>query len=271
MYRNSRREFLTIATLISKIDQVRVTATRTELRQILQMRARHLAEMNCQIRYDACHERGWSDSWHLLLDDEQVGYGSIKGREIKDRDSVFEFFVLEPHRKHSRNLFCELIDLSGAQFVECQSNDLALTNLLLEFSSSVSGDVVLFEDHNVTDLQFPGGVVRARQDGDAIFEHHTEPIGDYVLEQGGEVVATGGFLLHYNKPFADLYMEVREDRRRRGAGSFLLQEVKKACYEAGRVPAARTSINNLASRATLTRAGLRQCAFMLCGALDRLR
>ena len=32
----------------------------------------------------------------------------------------------------------------------------------------------------------------------------------------GEVVGTGGFLLHYNPPFADLYMEVREDARRRG-------------------------------------------------------
>ena len=235
------------------------------------MRGQYLAEMNCQIRYNACHERGWSDSWHLLVDDQLVGYGSIKGREINDRDSVFEFFVLEPYRKHSRDLFCELIRRSGTQFAECQTNDHALTNLLLEFSSSVSGDVVLFEDHVATNLQFEGGVVRAKRDGENIFEHYFEPIGDYVLETGGEVIATGGFMLHYNKPFADLYMEVREDYRRRGAGSFLLQEVKKFCYEAGRAPAARTSINNLASRSTLTKAGLRQCAFMISGALDRMR
>ena len=248
-----------------------MTATKTVLGEILSMRQQHLAEMNCQIRYNACHERGWTDSWLLFANDQLAGYGSIKGREIKDRDSVFEFFVLEPHRKYSREMFCELVNKACAQFVECQSNDRALTNLLLEFSSSVSADVVLFEDHVATELQFPGGTVRPRREGEAVFEHHVEPDGDYVLDVGSEVIATGGFMLHYNKPFADLYMEVREDRRKRGAGSFLLQEVKKACYSVGRVPAARTGINNLASRATLTKAGLRPCGFMLIGALDRMR
>lgn len=50
---------------------------------------------------------------------------------------------------------------------------------------------------------------------------------DYVIEMDGEVVASGGFLLHYDKPFADLYMPVRKEWRRLGIGSFLLQEGKK--------------------------------------------
>jgi hypothetical protein len=64
-------------------------------------------------------------------------------------------------------------------------------------------------------------------------------------------------------------MEVREDRRRRGFGTLVLQEAKKACYLAGRIPAARTSIDNLGSRATLARAGLRVSGFMLMGAVKR--
>jgi GNAT superfamily N-acetyltransferase len=60
-------------------------------------------------------------------------------------------------------------------------------------------------------------------------------------------------------------MEVREDCRRRGIGSFLLQQVKRECYLAGRIPAARTSIRNFASRACLSRAGLRVSGFMLTG------
>lgn len=60
-------------------------------------------------------------------------------------------------------------------------------------------------------------------------------------------------------------MEVRQDRRRRGLGSLLLQDVKKACYLAGRVPAARCDIQNTASRATLSKAGMRVCGFMLTG------
>jgi hypothetical protein len=161
-----------------------------------------------------------------------------------------------------------LIGESRAAYIECQSNDPLLSSLLEDFSRDLGADVVLFEDHTVTDHSFPGGVVRPRRRGDSVFEHTVEPIGDYVLEAGGEIVATAGFMLHYNLPFADLYMEVREDRRRRGCGAFILQEVKKACYLAGRVPAARTDLQNQASRAALTKAGLRVSGFMLTGRVN---
>jgi len=60
-------------------------------------------------------------------------------------------------------------------------------------------------------------------------------------------------------------MEVREDRRNRGIGSFLLQEVKKACYLTGRVPAARCDAQNAASKATLLKAGMRESGSILMG------
>lgn len=245
-------------------------AVKTELNEILPLRALFLEEMNCQIRYNACHERGWSDPYLLMLDGERLGYGAIKGREIADRDTVFEFFVAQPWRNRATELFRQLLAASGAAFIECQSNDSLLSPLLFESCSALSADVILFEDHAVTAHQLRGGIVRLRRDDDMIFEHTVEPAGDYVVEMGGEVIATGGFMLHYNKPFADLYMEVREDWRRRGVGSYLLQEVKKACYLAGRVPAARCSSSNIASRATLIRAGLSLLGFMLSGRIDRI-
>jgi GNAT superfamily N-acetyltransferase len=58
---------------------------------------------------------------------------------------------------------------------------------------------------------------------------------------------------------------VREDRRRRGIGSLLIQEAKKACYLAGRIPASRCDFTNAASRATLTKAGMRICGQVLKG------
>jgi GNAT superfamily N-acetyltransferase len=125
------------------------------------------------------------------------------------------------------------------------------------------GHQALNTDH--TDYPHYADLRRSRRKGDRIFEHAVEPIGDFVLQADDEIVATAGFLLHYNVPFADLYMAVREDRRRRGYGSFILQEVKKACYLAGRVPAARTGLQNQASRAALTKAGLRVSGFMLTG------
>jgi len=242
-----------------------ITVEKTDLARILPLRALFLQEASHQVRYNACHERGWSDSYLLAIDSLPVGYGSIKGREIPDRDTAFEYFVIAPYRRYASGLFREFLSVSRPRFIECQSNDALHSAMLFEFGHNISADTVLFEDHCVTNLSVPGAVVRRKCEADEIFPHSVEPVGDFVLEMNGEIVATGGFLLHYNLPFADLYMEVREDCRRRGFASFLLQEVKRECYLAGRVPAARTGIRNFGSRGALTRAGLRVCGFMLTG------
>jgi GNAT superfamily N-acetyltransferase len=76
-------------------------------------------------------------------------------------------------------------------------------------------------------------------------------------------------MLHYNKPFADVYMEVQQDWRQRGLGSYFVQEVKKACYLAGRIPAARCGIANLASRNTLLKAGMAIAGHMITGTIKK--
>jgi GNAT superfamily N-acetyltransferase len=241
------------------------TTVKANLKDILALRGLFLQETNFQIRYNACHERGWTDSYLLSIDGVDVGYGAIKGQERNDRDTIFEFYVIPPFRKFAGPLFRELISASGAKYIECQSNDLLLSAMLYEFSRDICSDVVLFEPHSFTDYKIPDTMVRPTRADDQIFEHTVEPVGDYVLEVKGEIVATGGFMLHYNVPFADLYMEVRKDRRRQGYGTFILQELQKECYLAGRVPAARCQIKNLPSRATLIKSGLRACGFMQIG------
>src|SRR4030095_13157369 len=157
------------------------------------------------------------------------------------------------------------IQASKANFIICQSNDLLQLSMLFQFGKDINADTILMEEDFSSSLHIERAIVRARSDKDIIFEHKAEPVGNYVLEFNNEVVATGGFLLHYNMPFADLYMEVREDYRRNGFGSFLIQEIKKQCYLAGRVPAARTGLDNIASKATLIKAGLKVAGFMLSG------
>ncbi len=242
-------------------------AVKATLQDIVSHRALFLQEMNTQIRYDACHARGWTDSYLLRSGDLTVGYGSIKGQQRQDRDTIFEFYVIPSFRNVAPVLFTQLIAAARPTSVECQSNDALLTSMLYEFARDITSDTVLFEEHVTTQHAIPGAIVRPRRDGDRIFEHVVEPVGEYVLEVDGEIVATAGFMLHYNVPFADLYMEVRPDCRRRGFGAFILQEVKTACYLAGRIPAARTGLDNIASRATLQKAGLRVSGFMLIGAV----
>jgi len=144
---------------------------------------------------------------------------------------------------------------------------LLLTSLLYNYAQNINADVVLFKDDAVTSLTVSNIIFRRRNKNDVVFEHKAEPVGDYVLELNKEIVATGGFLLHYNKPFADLYMEVHPQHRRKGFGSYLIQEIKTQCYLAGRVPAARTGIDNIASRATLLKAGFAIAGYILLGSV----
>ena len=242
---------------------MQIQAIQTNLQEILPLRNLFLQENNFQIRYNAQHERGWSDSYLVMQNGEKIGYGSVSN--IDDKKSIFEFYIIPSFRNLTPLAFLELIHASKPSFIICQSNDLLLLSLLFQFGQDINADTVLLEEDFTSSLYIDNVIFRRRNDDDNIFEHRAEPVGTYVLEFNNEVVATGGFLLHYNMPFADLYMEVKEDFRRKGFGSFLIQEIKKRCYIAGRVPAARTGLDNIASKATLIKAGFKVAGFMLLG------
>src|ERR1700744_3282649 len=140
-----------------------IEVTKTSLENILPFRAMFLGENNFQIRFNACHERGWTDSWLLKADGRQVGYGAVKGKDkIGQRDAIFEFYVVPAYRKKSGAFFRQLLAVTGAPFIECQSNDRLLTSLLYEFASVIRAGVILFEDDRVTGLQCPEVIFRPK-------------------------------------------------------------------------------------------------------------
>ncbi|WP_336516665.1 GNAT family N-acetyltransferase [Pollutibacter soli] len=245
---------------------MQIECFKATLKDVLPLRELYLQENNFQIRYNARHERGWADEYIISCDDQRVGYGSVAGRNnISDRDCVFEFFLLQGFRNISETAFEKLLENSKARVIESQSNDLLTTSLLYRFAKNINADIILFEENVTTHLKPVSAVFRKRREEDIIFEHFAEPVGDYLIEFNNEVVATGGYLTHYNFPFCDLYMEVREDQRLKGFGSYLVQEVKKVSYLNGRVPAARTGIENKKSMKTLLKAGFKIAGFMLIG------
>lgn len=249
---------------------MKIEVVRCELQEIQSFRSLFLQENNFQIRYNACHERNWSDSYLLAIDGIKIGYGSVKGKEkLTDRDAVFEFYVVPPFRKCAYQIFQVLVEASSARFIECQSNELILSSLLYETSYNIQSHVILFKDHLLTNFKMPSVIFRSRREGDSIFEHTFEPVGDYVLVKEEEIIASGGFMLHYNIPFADLYMEVKENYRGLRFGSFLIQELKRECYLSGRALAARCNIQNSASKASLLKAGLAVCGYMLTGEIKK--
>ena len=246
-----------------------IDVSRVALGKILPFRERYRQEMNCQIVHNSLHERGLTDSYLIRADRRPAGHGCVAGLPAEARDVINEFYVLPAHRAAALALFRQFAAVSQAKIIEAQTNDSLLTLMLFDCARSIEREKILFHDAFTTNLEMPGSTFRRVSEGDRdrIFPHQVEPVGEWMIEAGGEVVATGGIMLHYNVPYGDLYMEVAETFRRRGYGSYLVQELKRTCYEMGRIPAARCQASNETSRATLQRAGLLPCAHVLRGVI----
>ena len=236
---------------------------------ILGLREEYRREMNCQIVHDSWHARGFTDSYLFKTADQVIGYGSIGGSPGAPRTTAKEFFVRPAYRDSALPIFRRFLDVGGAAAIEAQTNDPLLIDLLDRCAAAVSSDTLLFSDAVVTNLVAPGATLRpvTRRDRSRMFPHTHEPVGDWGLDVGSLIVATGGLLFHYNPPYGDIYMEVAEPFRRRGYGSYLVQELKRIGREGGHIPAARTGQDNTASQRTLQRAGMTPCARIVTGRL----
>ena len=227
--------------------------------EIARWRDLYRQEMNCQIIHDSLHPReGWTQPYFLEAGGAPAGYGSIAlAGPWKGTKTIFEFYVLPRHRAQVFDLFGAFLVASEATGVEVQSNDTLLTVMLHAFAKNITSGSIVFQDKLTTANQIAGAALRQRP----------EPDSDWAVEMNGEVVATGGILYHYNRPYGDIYMEVVEAFRQWGLGSYLVQELKRICYEGGSIPCARCNPRNIASRKTLQKAGFVPCAHILTGSL----
>ena len=78
------------------------TARRVDFAAVAPGRARYLAGIDAQVRYDAVHQRCWGDYHALSLDRADVGYAAIKGYQSpRDRDALFEVSLDPQARPHA--------------------------------------------------------------------------------------------------------------------------------------------------------------------------
>lgn len=247
-----------------------LTALPTDPEMILPMREDYRREMACQIVHDSWHARGFVTPYLLLEADEVVGYAAVGGAPGEPRDAVKELYLVPSRRGLALPLLDAVIAAAGATRIEAQTNDPLLGLLLWDRVARPESDTILFADRTSTHLEAPGAQMRpvTEEDAPLVFAHTREPVGDWGLEHAGAIVATGGLALHYNRPYADLHMEVHAPHRRRGFGSYLVQELKRIAYASGHVPAARCHRDNIASRRTLQRGGMFPCARIVRGDID---
>lgn len=229
-------------------------------------------EMNCQIVHDSLHARaGWTQHYLLALDGEAAGYGAVAvGGPWAGKPSIFELFIEPRWRCRAFDLFDALRRASAAVAMDAQTSDALLTVMLHAFATNVVVDRILFHDALQTARTAPPGCVfrsATPDDGEAMRAQRLDMEGEWVVEVDGALAGAGGVALHYNEPYADIYMEILPAFRRRGVGAYLTQGLKRACREMGREPCARCRPNNIASRRTLAKAGFAPFGLILTGAL----
>jgi hypothetical protein len=239
---------------------------------VLPLRTRYREEMNCQIVHDSIHRRkGWTLTYLLELAGSNVGFASVAiGGPWKDKPTFFEFYLLPEQRNCSFVFFEALLAASNAHYFEVQTNDVLPTVMALTYGRDVVSEKIVFHDKLTTSQPAPDGAVLRQLTGTEEIRNCIEQRqggGEWLLEVDGNEAAKGGILFHYNQPYGDLYMEVNESFRQRGLGSYLVQELKRVCYELGAIPGARCSPTNIASQRTLQRAGLVPFAHILVGSL----
>ncbi len=247
---------------------MQIEVTEVGVEEIHPLRELHRQAMNCQIIHDSLHRRGFTQSYLVRVGARVAGYGAITSGE--DRHRVFprgivkEFYLLPEYRGDAVPLFGEFVRTSHATRICAQSNDPLLSLMLYDFAEGITSDVIIFHDFLTSHLTLPDGVFLPGVPANG-------KDGEWVIEVSGEVVAWGGFTTHYNPPYGDIYMATAEPHRRRGYASFLIQQLKRVCYEAGRRPAARCNAGNLGSRKALENAGLFPCGRLLEGAIRDAR
>jgi GNAT superfamily N-acetyltransferase len=237
--------------------------------ETLPLRMRYREEMNCQVVHDSIHRRaGWTKSWLLFEGDRVAGFGSIAiAGPWKDKPTLLEFYVLPEERTRAFYLFETLLESSGAQAMEIQSNDALLAVMFHTFARDVFSEKIVFRDAGATHHEIEGASLRALTSDDNVRRAMQARAGgtEWELLLDGNTVGKGGVLFHYNVPYGDVYMEIDEAARRRGLGAYLVQALKRIAYELGAIPAARCSPENVASRRTLQKAGFVPFAHMLVG------
>jgi hypothetical protein len=238
-------------------------------KDVLPLRTSHRQEMSCQIVHDSIHvRRGWTSSYLLDVGTSAAAFGSIAiGGPWTDKPTLFEFYVLPPFRTLAFELFETLLDASNAKFLEIQSNDELLAAMFHAYARDIQSESIVFRDHQTTAHSGGGATLRTTKSDEDVARSIAQRQGgqEWLLELNGQIVGKGGILFHYNVPYGDVYMEIDEPFRKRGLGSFLVQELKRAAYELGAVPAARCNTTNVASRRTLQGAGFVPYAHLLVG------
>lgn len=234
---------------------------------------------------DAYWENGLiahSPHWDIRHRGKRIGYFCLDGEA-----SVMQFFIVDDFVKASEEVFSQVISRGMTETAYAGTHEPAFLSLCLDRQKSVAVHTILFTDNERVEARleaFPDPIFRQATQADiekvvalhredsasidletmeAAFgsqREYVEQLVDenqlFVLYQGDELLGTGECRISKSQPpYADVGMIVSEKHRRKGAGSYIIVRLKEYCYRNNTVPICSTTVENIASKKALEKAG----------------
>ncbi|MCP4640944.1 MAG: GNAT family N-acetyltransferase [bacterium] len=208
-----------------------------------------------------------TEFWEFTLGTQVIGYCCVE----RPKQLLLQFFVSEEYARYAEDAFEEMLRETGTKLAYVSTRDPLALSLSLTYQHQVSLESYLFE-HRIVTSHVPSGLPRATfrnandEDIQDIIAASGDFWGDIVLTvQGGQLRVLGSedtlFGMGYvsteycSEGTANLGVFTNPNFRRKGVGTFIVQELVQECRSRGLSPIAACYHENVGSKGTLARAG----------------
>ncbi len=211
--------------------------------------------------------------WEIQDQERRAGHFCVDARNY-----LLRFHLLEDYQAQAQEIFHWIISTYGIQYAMTSTIEPLYFSLCLDVQKSITPQSYLFRDHRRVELSanLCNTIFRKAEMGELddiarFYQANTEGSGEwieaflsahlnrkelFVLYDGQTLVATGECIPSQRQlPYADLGMVVAQAYRGRGLGSSMLIQLKQHCYAMGWKPICSCSVDNLASKKAIEKAG----------------
>ncbi len=216
-----------------------------------------------------------SRHWVIRSAGKRAGYFCVD-----DDGQLLQFYLEEPFEQHAAEFFAAVVARDEVEGAMVSTADPLFLGLCLDLHQQVRVHTYLYQDHHHGESAFAEAaeasldvveagelatIVELQRDsldqdlGDWLVGYLENLIARrelYALRLGGEIAGTGEARVSDSQPpFVDLGVITMRRHRGRGVASHVLWRLKQLCYDRELVPICSTTVDNVAARRAIARAG----------------
>jgi GNAT superfamily N-acetyltransferase len=208
-----------------------------------------------------------SECYEVIYDKKVVGHFFVSSDK-----TLVQFHISKEYYTYSSEIFEYVIKSDIVQNAAVSTKEPEFLSLCLDYQINVVTDAYLFTDNKKIKYELDGfrnlsfrlaktvDIDTIRNKCEAAFDgYHEDLIANdqlFVLYDKDSLLGIGEFrIMKSNEQFGEIGMNVTEEYRRKGIGTYIITKLKEHCYNNKLKPMACCDIKNRASKKTLEKSG----------------